>query len=424
MQKAPDSPNQGSQLQRLQMLLDAARLLNSTLELKELTGIILAVVRAEVPVDRMSVFVVDRDRGKLQSLVTQEVEDVELSFPLDWGIAGAAASSGGILDIPDAYADPRFDPRFDGKLNYHTRDLFVLPVSNREGETVGVLELLNRSRPITAADREFLLGISVYIGLALENAWLHSQVVIREALERELAELRDRLSETERLSLMSEMFQGMVNEINNPLAFAMGYAELAKDQLGLPEKVRTYLEQIALGIDRTVAAAGKFQEFVEKREHERAPVNLGGALRQLSDLRAHEWDRRHIETALILETVPPVFAHEDQMRLVLLYLIKNAEDAVLQSASRELRIHLFSSQDHVRVEIHDTGSGAAPDFDSPLFRPLLNSNSGSSLGLAIASSIVRQHKGRIRSESERGKGTTVIVELPAHSQEPGSLSGI
>jgi signal transduction histidine kinase len=248
-------------------------------------------------------------------------------------------------------------------------------------------------------------------------------MLLKKGLEQELVELRDRLAETERLSLMSEMFQGIVNEINNPLTFALGYAELARDQLGLPAQVRTYLDQITLGIDRTATAARKFQDFVQRQEHERAPMHLGGALRQLSNLRAREWDRNNIETALILETVSPVFAHEDQMQLVLLYLIKNAEDAVLLSdGHRAMRIHLSEKTQHVLVEIHDTGPGLAPDAEPRLAQPFLATKSSSStgLGLAIASSIVHQHKGQIRFESVPGKGTTVIVELPAYDREtPG-----
>src|SRR5437667_4960472 len=98
----------GVELRRLQTLLDAARLLNSTLELKELTQIILDVVRTEVPVDRVSVFVVDRARNGLYSLVAQELEGFEITFPLGTGIAGTVAATGEVLDISDAYADPRF----------------------------------------------------------------------------------------------------------------------------------------------------------------------------------------------------------------------------------------------------------------------------------------------------------------------------
>src|SRR5437773_1056986 len=220
-----NTPDAGAEVRRLESLLDAARLLNSTLELKELTEIILDVVRAEVPVDRISVFVVDRGRNTLHSLVAQEVEDFEITLPMGAGTAGTVAATGEILDIADAYADPRFESRFDQILQYRTRDLFALPVYNRQGDIVGVLELINRQRPITAADREFLLGISVYIGLALQNAWMHRQVRAEGQFEQELVALRDNLAEAEQISLTSELLTLVLQEISNPLAVAIGYAD-------------------------------------------------------------------------------------------------------------------------------------------------------------------------------------------------------
>src|SRR5688572_29431392 len=157
-----DSFNQDLEVKRLQTLLEAARLLNSTLELKELTVVILEVVRSEIPVERISVFIVDRSRNMVQSLVAQGVE-TQLALPMGSGIAGTVASTGEILDIPDAYSDYRFDRTFDQRLGFRTRDLYCLPVCNRQGDIVGVLELLNRARPIDASDREFLLGISTCI---------------------------------------------------------------------------------------------------------------------------------------------------------------------------------------------------------------------------------------------------------------------
>jgi hypothetical protein len=72
-------------------MLDAARLLNSTLELKEITQIILHVVRAEVSVERLSVFVVDRAGNSIHSLVAQGIGDFEISLPIGTGIVGTVA---------------------------------------------------------------------------------------------------------------------------------------------------------------------------------------------------------------------------------------------------------------------------------------------------------------------------------------------
>src|SRR5439155_12955471 len=122
------SPAEGQQeairrIARLHRILEASKLLNSTLDLAELTGIILRIVRDEVNTDRGTVFVLERNRGVLHSLVAQGVEGQELVVPVGKGIAGTVASTGETIDIPDAYADSRFDSSFDASLGYRTNDI-------------------------------------------------------------------------------------------------------------------------------------------------------------------------------------------------------------------------------------------------------------------------------------------------------------
>src|ERR1700680_1316045 len=116
----PDS--RGDQVRRLQRLLDAAMLLNSTLDLKDVTEIILEIVRDDVPVERVTAFRVDYKRKVVHSLVAQETDE-EISLPIGSGIAGTVAATGTALEILDAYADPRFNPAFDRILNFRTKDL-------------------------------------------------------------------------------------------------------------------------------------------------------------------------------------------------------------------------------------------------------------------------------------------------------------
>lgn len=172
-------------IERLHRILEAAKLLNSTLDINELTRIILRIVREEVGVDRCTVFIVDRARGLVRSVVAQDVEK-SIIVPLGKGIAGTVAATGEVIDIPDAYADPRFDSSFDPMLGYRTTDIYCMPIVNRDQVVVGVLELLNRSRSLGEEDVEFLSGVSVHVGLALENAWLHREIIEKRKIEREL----------------------------------------------------------------------------------------------------------------------------------------------------------------------------------------------------------------------------------------------
>jgi phosphoserine phosphatase RsbU/P len=176
---------------RLRRILEAAKLLNSTIDLATLTGIILKIVREEVGVDRGTVFIVDRERKELRSIVAQDVLGTGIRLEIGSGIAGTVATTGEIIDIPDAYADRRFNQSIDVALQYRTKDIYCMPIVNRAAETVGVLQLLNRKVPFQDDDLEFLRSISVHIGLALENAWLHNQVLEKRRMEQELALARD-----------------------------------------------------------------------------------------------------------------------------------------------------------------------------------------------------------------------------------------
>src|SRR5262245_37784078 len=93
------------QVRRLKRLLEESRLLNSTLELTELTDIVLGIVRDVVPVDRCTLFVVDRKKRLLRSFIAQEVNAFEITVPLGHGLAGTAAETGEPLEVSDAYQD-------------------------------------------------------------------------------------------------------------------------------------------------------------------------------------------------------------------------------------------------------------------------------------------------------------------------------
>ena len=143
-------------VRRLERLLEASRLLNSTLELNELTRIVLRIVQDEVPVDRCTLFVVDRKHNLLRSFIAQGVDKFEIKLPVGQGLAGSGAQSGEALDISDAYEDDRFDSNFDDHLGYRTKDVLCLPVFNCQGVLIGVLQLLNRQRPLNEEDKKFL----------------------------------------------------------------------------------------------------------------------------------------------------------------------------------------------------------------------------------------------------------------------------
>jgi GAF domain-containing protein len=185
---------------RLERLLEASRLLNSTLEVEELTEIVLHIVQDEVPVDRCTLYVLDRRQNLLRSFVAQGVDKSEITVPVGEGLAGAVAETRQPIDVTDVYEDERFHAEYDDLFRYKTRDVYSIPVFNRAGSLIGVLQLLNRKQPLQDADKEFLAAICTYIGLALQNAWDHHELIEARKLEQELTVVRDRLAEAQKLA--------------------------------------------------------------------------------------------------------------------------------------------------------------------------------------------------------------------------------
>ena len=177
---------------KLRFLMDATKALASTLDLGELLGRILEVAKTQADAERGTLFLVDEKAEEIWSLIAHGLEKREIRLPLGRGIAGFVAKSGEILNIPDAYADPRFNREVDAQTGYRTRNILCLPIRNKSGKIIAALQLLNK-RPgvFTPEDVDFLLALSDHMALALENAQLHRALLEKERLEREMALARD-----------------------------------------------------------------------------------------------------------------------------------------------------------------------------------------------------------------------------------------
>jgi len=175
-------------LSKLSFLVEATKALNSTLDLSELLGRILEVAKNQVGAERGTLFLLDESTNEIWSLIAHGLEKQEIRLPLGKGIAGHVAQTGEIVLIPDAYADPRFNPDVDKRTGYRTRSILCLPIRNKAGKIIATLQLLNKKQGVfTEEDAESLLTLSGHMALALENAQLHQELLEKERMEKELA---------------------------------------------------------------------------------------------------------------------------------------------------------------------------------------------------------------------------------------------
>jgi signal transduction histidine kinase len=124
--------------------------------------------------------------------------------------------------------------------------------------------------------------------------------------------------------------------------------------------------------------------------------------------------RPPIECKLELdESLGAIAADPDLLHRALSNLVLNAMDAMPKGGTLTLRTRRDDGR--IIVEVADTGSGLTPEECERIFTPYYTSKQhGTGLGLAIVQSVVSDHGGRISVQSEPGRGTTFVIELPSN----------
>ena len=176
----------------LDIILGVARRLASEPRLDPLLGSIAEETCNLLDAERATLFLYDAKTDELFSRVATKSEIEVIRFPAGRGIAGTVARSKACLIIPDAYADPRFNPEVDRSTGWRTRNMLAVPMTNLEGHLVGVLEALNkRTGPFTEGDTALLTALAAQAGVALERARLLEEFLAKRRLENEMELARD-----------------------------------------------------------------------------------------------------------------------------------------------------------------------------------------------------------------------------------------
>jgi len=182
---------------KVALVQEVSRALSETGDLDALLTLIMAKVTELMDADRSTLYLVTEDGRWLWSKVVQGDERVEIRLEVGEGIAGWVAETREIVNIPDAYADQRFQPAVDLKSGYRTRSILGVPMLGALGGLVGVLQVLNKADgPFTQPDEELLMALASQAAIAIENARLyHSLVSQNQELQRARRDLERRTRE-------------------------------------------------------------------------------------------------------------------------------------------------------------------------------------------------------------------------------------
>jgi len=159
----------------------------------DLTTMLAEVVNAAKQVlkaDRGSVWLYDPAKEELVLEVATGIPAVRV--PATAGLAGACAQSRAIINVPDCYADRRFDPRVDRESGYRTRCMLTLPLIDHRGALVGVMQVLNKAGGVfDAGDETLAAALAAQCAVALQRVRMTEALIEGERMRQELEMARD-----------------------------------------------------------------------------------------------------------------------------------------------------------------------------------------------------------------------------------------
>ncbi len=172
-------------------LLEMTRALSQELNLDRLLLKIMQTTQSLLSAERCTLFVYDKETDELWARATEGSETTHLRFSSHHSVAGAAFHTGEIINVPDAYSDPRFNPELDQKTGFLTKTILCMPVKNKLERTLGIIQVLNKQggAAFTVRDEGRLAACSAYACIALENAKLFEELIKKiRALQKEVNE--------------------------------------------------------------------------------------------------------------------------------------------------------------------------------------------------------------------------------------------
>ncbi|MGN6517750.1 MAG: PAS domain-containing sensor histidine kinase [Rhizomicrobium sp.] len=239
----------------------------------------------------------------------------------------------------------------------------------------------------------------------------------RRAEERENT-LQSELAHVSRVSAVGQLSSALAHELNQPLTAIMNYLSAAKMRLpevAQSEKIGTLLDRAAGQAERAGAIIQRLRAFLEKREPERASQELNAVLQEAIALGFVGSSDEGVKLVLDLASdLPRVLVDKVQIQQVLVNLIRNASEAMRDSAVRELVISSYpAGPGLVEISVADTGHGISEAIAGQLFEAFITTKEkGMGVGLSICRTIVEAHGGRISASPNQPNGTVFKIQLP------------
>ena len=241
----------------------------------------------------------------------------------------------------------------------------------------------------------------------------------RRRAEEDREALKARMVRAEKMRSLGRLAGGIAHDMNNVLGAVLGLGCVGLQEV-VPGKLQESLDAIVRACLLGRDTVRRLMEFSGHHLHEQEPLDLNHLVSEVLRLLEHTGLHRvHVDLDLF-PMLPPVLGDAASLSHACLNLCVNALDAMPNGGSLRIRTSLLDD-DHVELEIIDTGCGMAPDVLRRATDPYFTTKpagKGTGLGLPQVYGTVQSHRGEMEMESTPGQGTTIRLRFPIHRVPP------
>jgi len=235
-----------------------------------------------------------------------------------------------------------------------------------------------------------------------------------EERTEDLRQAQFQIMHQEKMASLGLLAAGIAHEIGNPLTSISSLTQLLKRRLK-DEKNLNYLSTIMKNIDRISKIVRELVDFSRPSNYETKLTDVNEIARAAVGIVKYDSRSKHINFSLDLSPdLPRIVLVADQLLQVFINILFNAVDA-MEGFGNDLFLKTFRQDNHIVIEITDTGCGIPESEINKIFEPFYTTKEvgkGTGLGLSVSYGIIRNFNGDIAVHSKVGQGSTFTIKLP------------
>ncbi|ARU60001.1 hypothetical protein CBW65_02170 [Tumebacillus avium] len=346
---------------------------------------------------------------------------------------GGAQQEGALLQARYHYvieADPRaillFQPDLTlVEINQKGRDW--LKGTQAELQGVSMLEVLGRLQPELPQDLLDKImqrgAIELKVGERILSDFEWSELYDEEGGRvggvlcfRDVTEekkFQREIIQSEKLAVVGQLAAAMAHEIRNPLTSIKGFLQLLHRLKTMEQEgeIKEYTRIMVEEVDRMEKIIRDFLLMTKPSDVIRETISLDTVIERVLVLVQNQAILRNIQVNTELSELPPVLMHKEAIQQVVLNLMQNALEAM--NVGGTLTVRTEEEDKYVMLQVIDTGIGMTDEEIQNLGSPFYSTKTeGTGLGLTVSSKIIKEHRGQLDVQSEKGVGTTITIRLP------------